>query len=136
MKAYSESASALKSYRLEKADLTQNNNQFNATSNDNMLARNLSAAGILSSLGGQMSEQDRANIATQLAAGQDQRSIQGDQSMAQLQLLQYLQQFLPNANNTLGRDATSTTNTTSNETTKGKQTTVEAHAEASKSFGG
>ena len=98
------------------ADAMNNMSQFNAGQRDNMLARQLQAAGLLGDLGATIGAEDRANIGLLAGLGNDQREIDREFRNAEptmLQLLAALQAQQPyglfQGQNSSG---TSTSNTT------------------------
>ena len=96
------------------------NSQFNAGQQDSALMRQLQAAGLMGSLGGQMAGEQRANIGLQAELGGQQRGIetaQQQQEYARLAMLQQLYGINPNAmiGQTVQADGTTNGTTTSRE---------------------
>jgi len=72
------------------ADALNNMSQFNAGQRDNMLARQLQAAGLLGDLGATIGAEDRANIGLLAGLGNDQREIDRAFRNAEPTMLQLL----------------------------------------------
>lgn len=72
------------------ADALNNMSQFNAGQRDNMLARQLQAAGLLGDLGATIGAEDRANIGLLAGLGNDQREIDREFRNAEPTMLQLL----------------------------------------------
>lgn len=94
------------------ANAFNQNQQFNAGQGDNALARQLQAAGLLGSLGSQMSADNRANIALQGELGGIQREIENAQLSGDYARLAMLSQLLGQVPSNLFVGNTSTMNGT------------------------
>ena len=103
------------------ANLNQNNNQFNASSANTYDSNLINAGQALTQNATDQSAAQNQAVNTQLAAGQDQRSVEAQQQDAYLQYLSELQSLLGvNASSLFGQTATgqaSGTSTTDSTTT-------------------
>lgn len=117
--ASSFNAGAQNTSTLAQAGYDQSTGTFNAAQRDNAANRQLQAAQTMGQIGDSYGQNARGDVASQLATGQDDRSVQTDQKQAQLQYLAYLQNLLGvNGNNLIGQQqvGTGTTNDVTNAT--------------------
>lgn len=118
-------AGATNTQNENQATLDQNNKQFNTTEQDTADSRQAQAEQILNQLANDQGSSQRSDIATQLAAGQDQRGVQTQQATANLTLLAQLQQILGvQGSQLLGSDSIGNATATTNSNQKGQTTQI------------
>lgn len=107
-------AAAANARAMQQAQLTQEMNVFNAQQKEAEANRALAAAALFGNLGDSSGASSRADIATQIAAGQDNRSTAFDQNTADFQRLAAIQGLLGVSGSDLfGQQTNSTMNGTS-----------------------
>lgn len=119
--------------QFKNADLTMQQKQLDQAAALAKAQNDLSAAGLMGQIGVNQGEGNRADIATQLAAGQDQRAVQTEQAQAPFALDAFIQSLLGiNGDSLLGRSSTTDTsessNGTTNTATKGKTSGISVSA--------
>jgi hypothetical protein len=113
--AAQQNAQAANSNNQLQANLNQANNQYNASSQNTYDANLLNQAGLLGTLGNDSNASAIADNQQQIAAGQDQRSTEAQQSTANLNYLAALQSLLGvNSSSLFGSTTTGNANSNTN----------------------